>query len=93
MDARMNRIIDQCWRELCISMGDDPDREGDGVLLTGYRDSVIAVLTKFKELTEEPTSAMIEAGALKTDDIYIERGRAIECFTKMQEQMYKDIGI
>ncbi|MGL4640696.1 MAG: hypothetical protein ACRCVX_13315, partial [Shewanella sp.] len=52
-----------------------------------YIDGARAVLAKFKELTAEPTEAMIEAAkqaviSQKTD-----------IYTAMNAQMWKDIGI
>ena len=54
-----------------------------------------AVIAKFKELTAEPTLQMVKAGeqSIGDDDPIVSRGVAIDCFTEMNEQMWKDIGI
>ena len=76
---------------MCIAMGDDPDREGKGVVLTAYHDGARAALAKFKELTAEPTSAMID-NALPRDPYNVEPLYRL-IFKSMTEQKWKDIGI
>lgn len=52
----MNDLMKTVARAICVAGGDDPDREGKGVRLTGYDPQAKAVL----KLLAEPTPEMIQ---------------------------------